>query len=68
MNTNIRIPIFWVISSSLILVNALFTYINLIEWYTVGILDMSAGYPFGGEGPTPYYYRNVNLYSTVHLV
>ena len=41
---------------------------NLSEFYLIGILNKTDGYPFGGEGPTPYYYKTAELYSTVNLI
>ncbi len=41
---------------------------NLSEFYLIGILNNTDGYPFGGEGPTPYYYKIAGLYSTVNLI
>lgn len=40
--------------------------VNLSEWYRVGILKATSGYPFGGEGPVPYYYKTAGLYSLVN--
>lgn len=41
---------------------------NLSEWYIVKIQNRTSEYPFGGEGPTPYYYHTAELYSTVTLI
>ena len=41
---------------------------NLSEFYIIGVLNKTDGYPFGGEGPTPYYYKTARLYSTVNLI
>lgn len=41
---------------------------NLGEFYLIGILNKTDGYPFGGEGPTPYFYKTDALYSTVNLI
>lgn len=41
---------------------------NLSEFYIIGVLNKTDGYPFGGEGPTPYYYKTAGLYSTVNLI
>ncbi len=41
---------------------------NLSEFYLIGILNKTESYPFGGEGPTPYYYKTAELYSAVNLV
>ena len=43
-------------------------FMNFSEWYVVNIQGRSAEYPFGGEGPTPYYYETAELYSTVNLI
>jgi len=34
----------------------------------VKIQGRTAEYPFGGEGPTPYYYKTAEMYSTVNLI
>lgn len=44
------------------------TLINLSEFYLIGVLNKTDSYPFGGEGPTPYYYKTAELYSTVNLI
>jgi hypothetical protein len=41
---------------------------NLNEFFLIGILNQTDGYPFGGESQTPYYYRTARLYSTVNLI
>jgi hypothetical protein len=41
---------------------------NLSEFYLIVILKKTDSYPFGGEGPTPYYYKTSGLYSTVNLI
>ncbi|MEL6810156.1 MAG: hypothetical protein AAFP76_02350 [Bacteroidota bacterium] len=46
-------------------VNAIFTFINFSEFYIVAIKKDIAEYPFGGSGPTPYYYKTPELYSLV---
>lgn len=43
------------------------TLVNLREFYLIGILNKTDGYPISGEGPTPYYYKTAELYSTVNL-
>jgi hypothetical protein len=59
---------FLTISILTILLSGLLTIINLSEFYLIGILNKTDGYPFGGEGPTPYYYKTTGLYSTVNLI
>lgn len=34
----------------------------------IEILNKTQDYPFGVEGPTPYYYKTAELYSTVNLI
>jgi hypothetical protein len=51
-----------------ILLSGLFAFINLSEFVYVGVLQKTSGYPFGGEGPTPWYYKTSQLYATVNLV
>jgi hypothetical protein len=41
---------------------------NISEWYIVKIQNLTSEYPFGGEGPTPYYYQTAELYSRVNLI
>ncbi|MCM4158237.1 hypothetical protein DHD80_19810 [Gramella sp. AN32] len=40
----------------------------MTEYYTVAIQKETSSYPFGGEGPVPYYYRSEELYSEVVLI
>ncbi len=56
------------ISILTIILSGLLALINLSEFYLIGILNKTDGYPFGGEGPTPYYYKTAGLYSTVNLI
>ena len=70
MTTDIKIsrPVFLIVSTLTILLGGLLTFFNFSEWFSVSVLHMTGSYPFGGEGPTPYYYRTADLYSTVMLV
>jgi len=43
------------------------TFINLYEFVTIGLLKKTGGYPFGGEGPVPWYYKSADLYAKVNL-
>jgi hypothetical protein len=45
----------------------LLALLNFSEWYRIGILRQTAGYPFGVEGP-PFYYRTAELYSLVNCI
>jgi len=56
------------ISILTIILGGLLTLMNLSEFYLIAILNKTEGYPFGGEGPTTYYYKTAGLYSTVSLV
>lgn len=66
--TNINRPTFLTISILTIIPCGLFTLVNLGEFFLIGILNKTDGYPFGGEGPTPYFYKTAGLYSTVNLI
>jgi len=70
MTTEVNIirPTFWTISILTIILSGLLTLMNLSEFYLIGVLGQTEGYPFGGEGPTPYYYKTSGLYSTVNLI
>lgn len=65
---NISRLTFWIISVVTIIICGLLTFLNLSEFYKIGILRLTDGYHFGGEGPTPYYYKTVELYSMVNLI
>jgi hypothetical protein len=49
-------------------IGQLVSAINVTEWVRVGILRRTAGYPFGGEGPVPYFYKTAELYSLVNCI
>jgi hypothetical protein len=66
--TNKNRPTFLTISIVTICICGLLTLLNLSEFYTIGILKQTDGYPFGGEGPIPYYYQTAELYSTVNFI
>jgi hypothetical protein len=51
-----------------ILLNGFFTFFGISEFYIVGIKKDTELYPFGGEGPVPYYYETAELYATVSLI
>ncbi|HZV70811.1 MAG TPA: hypothetical protein VFG10_14750 [Saprospiraceae bacterium] len=56
---------FWVVASWSLLFSAMYTLMNLAEYYNVGIKGNTKGYPFGYEGPvTEYrYYQTAELYT-----
>jgi hypothetical protein len=51
-----------------LLLSGLFSFLTLSEFYSIKILNETSEYPFGGEGPTPYYYKSADLYATVNLI
>jgi len=51
-----------------VLFSGCFIVICWIEYYTVGILNNTKEYPFGGEGPVPYYYKSSEMYPQVNLI
>lgn len=57
-----------IISIIIACINGLMAFINLSEFYIVGILNKTDGYPFSGEGQVPYYYETAELYSKVNLI
>jgi hypothetical protein len=58
----------WLLFLVTVLLSGLFAFINLSEFLSVGILQKTSGYPFGGEGPTPWYYKTPQLYVRVNLI
>jgi hypothetical protein len=59
---------FWLLASVTFLVTGLMALMNLSEFVNVGILKNIGGYPFGGAGPTPWFYKTPELYAEVCLV
>lgn len=51
-----------------IILSGLMSIINLKEFLLIAVFNETGSYPFGGEGPTPYYYQTAELYSTVTLI
>jgi len=68
MNRNKSSVSFWLFSGLLIVIAGLLAFMHLEEWYMIGVLDKTAEYPFGGERPTPYYYKTPDLYAKVNLI
>lgn len=50
-----------------VLLSGILSVSGLSEFYKVGIKNDTKLYPFGGEGPVPYYYQTAELYSNVTL-
>lgn len=46
------------------------SWLNLSEFYNVGILNNTEGYPFGAEGPVAglWQYENAHNYATFNLI
>ncbi|GGH70555.1 hypothetical protein [Phaeocystidibacter marisrubri] len=65
---SLAIPIRLTIQLFALLLCGIFAFLHLSDWYVVKIKQQTAEYPFGSEGPTPYYYRSAELYSNVSLV
>lgn len=65
---SLKNPTSLIVSIATICIATFFTISNLSEFYTVGILKQTMGYPFGSEGPVPYYYQTAELYSIVNLI
>ncbi|MBP6215281.1 MAG: hypothetical protein KA399_03690 [Chitinophagaceae bacterium] len=63
-----RDKLVWLLFLVTVLLSGLFAFINLSEFLIVGVIKQTSGYPFGGEGPTPWYYKTPQLYATVNLV
>jgi hypothetical protein len=55
------------LSTISIIVCSLLSTISLSEWYIVVIQKQTSDYPFGSEGPIPYYYKSAELYATVNV-
>ncbi|GGK87761.1 hypothetical protein ACD591_19315 [Rufibacter glacialis] len=68
MKENKRSASFWFLSGVLVSTTGILAFMNLEEWCSISVLQRKTGYPFGGEGPTPYYYTTPDLYATVSLV
>lgn len=58
---------FWLLAGLTFLLSGLMTFMNLEEYVTIGLLKQTANYPFGGEGPVPWYYKTADLYAKVNL-
>jgi hypothetical protein len=58
----------WLFFIVTVLLSGIFAFANLSEFVTVGILKQTSGYPFSGEGPTPWFYKSAQLYASVSLI
>ena len=57
----------WLLFLVTVLLSGLFAFINVSEFVSIGILKQTSGYPFGKEGPTPWYYETPQLYAKVNF-
>ncbi len=57
----------WLLLCLTVLLSGFFAFMNLHEFIVVGVQKRTGGYPFGGEGPFPWYYKTAQLYANVCL-
>src|SRR5438045_2452200 len=50
-----------------ILISGCFCFMDLSEYVTIRFLKQNEHYPFGQEGPVPWYYKNADTYANVNL-
>ena len=65
MNNQVK-PMVMVIAT--VLLSAIFSFLNIYEFVVVGLLKRTEGYPFGDEGPMPWYYESAELYAVVTCI
>jgi hypothetical protein len=58
---------FKIMAVFIFLLSGFFAWLNISEFVTVGLLQETGGYPFGGESPAPWYYESSVLYAGVTL-
>lgn len=49
-------------------INGIFSLMGFSEFYKVSIKKDISQYPFGTEGPVPYYYKTPELYSSLAFI
>ena len=59
--------IFWILTFSATLFFAAIAILLFSEWWTVGFLEQTGGYPWGHINENPWFYGNPNLYAKVVL-
>lgn len=59
---------FCILAGLTFLLSGFMGFINFHEFVKVGLFKEIADYPFGGEGPVPWYYKSVDLYAKVSLI
>lgn len=57
----------WILFLLTFVMAGISAYLDLSEFISISILKHINGYPFGGEGSTPWYYKSSRLYSSVML-
>ncbi len=68
MTTQQHIDIkFWLLAGMTLLLSGLMTLMHLEEFVTIGVLKQTTNYPFGRDGPVPWYYKTADLYAKVNL-
>ena len=60
-------PAYAVIGALTILICSVMAVIFMYEFISVAVFGNYESYPFGNEGENPYYYKTMDLYSTVNL-
>lgn len=58
---------FKILAIFILLLSGFFVWLSITEFVTVGVLQETAGYPFGNESPAPWYYSTPALYAKVNL-
>jgi len=58
---------FWFLAGLTFLISGFIALSNLDEFVKIGLLKKTNGYPFGGEGLVPWYYKTAEIYAGVNL-
>ena len=56
---------FWLLACCTLALTSSVTYLYGAEFVTVALLQQTASYPFGGEGPAPWHYQTAARYAGV---
>lgn len=65
---NLRSSQMWLIFIITAILSGFSAYIELSEFIRIAINKNTGGYPFGGEGPVPWYYKSASLYANAALI
>ncbi len=60
-------PFYAVIGAVTVIICTVMAVIFMYEFISVAVLGNYENYPFGADGNNPYYYKTMDLYSTVNL-